>query len=149
MKIFKCLGALLICSLISTVSLQSCRQPNPILLHTEPLTATGSLLQTRVGKNFEIVLPSLGAHPRYHWVLKELSDERLVRVLEEKRAISEYLDRAAPADYAPNTIFSFEALASGNCQLVFAQALLSDEEQYSGVERHFEIQIEPDVVLVD
>ena len=119
----------------------ACRQPNPNLLSTELLTAAGSILQTQVGQSFEVVLPSLGANPRYRWVLKESESETLVRLTQEKQALSEYLNRTAPVGYAPNVIFVFETLTAGETELVFAQASLSDPEQYSGIERKFTLKI--------
>jgi len=130
--------------LLGCFPLQSCRQPNPTLLLTEPLSIDKSLLQTHVGKNFEIVLPSLGASPRYHWVLKEPLNEELISLKAEKPALSKYLNKTAPPDYAPNTIFVFTTLKEGQYKLIFAQASLSDPEHYSGVERSFEVQVKID-----
>jgi hypothetical protein len=109
----------------SPMLLQACNQPNPLILVTEPLTPDGTTLRALAGQRFEVVLPALGARPSHEWVLQPLQTETVAFV--ETRAARSVHPRQPPPDYVPNLIFVFEALKSGQTELVFVQEPLAED----------------------
>lgn len=116
---------LLLVLLASPLLLQACNQPNPLILVTEPLTPDGTTIRAVAGQRFEVVLPALGARPSHEWVLQPLQTET-VAFVETRAARSEH-PRQPPPDYVPNLIFVFEALKSGQSELVFVQEPLAED----------------------
>lgn len=116
---------LLLALLGSPLLLQACNQPNPLMLVTEPLTPDGTTLRAVAGQRFEVVLPALGARPSHEWVLKPLQTDTVAFI--ETRAARSVHPRRSPPDYVPNLIFVFEALKSGQSELVFVQEPLAED----------------------
>lgn len=110
---------ILLCGLLG-LSLPACRQPDPKFLPTEPLTLVDTGITAVVDQDFIVVLPSLGSKPSYKWVLQDGYDTKLLRFDGERDAASEFPE-GAPPTYAPNRVFMFKAIATGQTELLFAQ----------------------------
>lgn len=121
--------------------LLSCRQPNPAVLRTEPLTAEGTVIQAAADQPFEVVLQGLGANPSYKWVLQPGYDTALLRFEREREATSEYPSNPPPG-YAPNRVFEFTALKLGDTRLRFTQEPAREGIPAVSTERIFEIKIQ-------
>jgi len=119
----------------------ACNQPNRTVLKTPLLTPDNSQIQAINGRDFEVVLPSLGAGAQYQWVLQGGYDESLIQFSEEKEAPSEY-PAQAPLGYAPNRIFVFKTLAVGLTDLVFTQEPIGDQPAVT-TQRSFSVQVLP------
>lgn len=120
--------------------LTGCLQPQLNLLSTEPLTQPESTLQSTIGQKIQIVLPSTGAAPTYKWVLDEGYDKALLSLSGESQATNVYPSNP-PQGYAPNRIFSFEALARGRTDLNFSQQPLNAGTAPSSLKLHFTVEI--------
>lgn len=126
--------------LLGLALLTACTQPDPKLLKTEPLTTPDSTVQTTVGQTFQLVLPTLGATPAYKWVLDGDYDTRLVKLVSEADATNEFPVRPPPG-YAPNRLFTLQALALGRTRLTFSQQPLTSGTTAIDEKRSFPVEI--------
>ncbi len=119
----------------------ACNQPNRTVLKTPLVTPDRSQIQAINGRDFEVVLPSLGAGAQYQWVLQTGYDESTIQFSAEREAPSEFPAQAPPG-YAPNRIFTFKTLAVGQTDLTFEQAPLADQPPVT-TQRSFSVQVLP------
>lgn len=119
----------------------ACNQPNRTVLKTPLLTPNGSQIQAVNGRDFELVLPSLGADASYQWVLQTGYDQSLIELISEREAPSEYPAQAPPG-YSPNRIFVFKPLAVGQTELLFSQKPVADQPAVT-TQRRFQVQVLP------
>ena len=105
---------------LGVLELSACNIPDYGVLAVEPLTPNEARIEIAVGKRAEIVLPTPGVGSSYIWTFEELVTDAPLQFIEEKSATSLYPNRT-PEGYAPDRVFVFEALRSGEQILVFSQ----------------------------
>lgn len=141
MRKYLALGFL--CWGLSTVSLVSCNVPQYGVLEVEPLTPDQAIIETEVGRQIELVLPTPGVGSAYEWTFEALADNAPVRFIEEKAAMSRFPTRT-PENYEPDRIFVFEAVAAGTVSLVFSQTPRADAPEDTPVlevQRTFDLEV--------
>lgn len=138
------LFCLLIC--LSPLGLSACNVPQYGVLATEPLTPDQAIIQSTVGSEIELVLPTPGVGSLYEWSFDPLPDTAPVRFVEEKAATSRYPDRT-PENYAPDRIFVFTSVSIGTVKVTFKQRAKTAVEPGVGnvpdveVQRTFELEV--------
>lgn len=113
-----CLGLLVLI-------LSACNVPQYGVLEVPPLTPNEAVIQSTVGRQIELILPTPGVGSPYEWTFEALPEGAPVQFIEEKAATSRFPDRT-PANYAPDRLFVFEAVAAGQIALVFRQTPRAD-----------------------
>ena len=132
--------------LFSPLVLTACNVPQYGLLSAEPLTPDQAIIQSTVGNQIELVLPTPGVGSLYEWVFEPLPDNAPVRFVEEKSATSRYPDRT-PENYAPDRIFVFESVSTGTVKVTFKQQAKTTVEPGGDtapdleVQRTFELEV--------
>lgn len=141
MKKYLVLGTL--CWCFATVGLVACNVPQYGVLEVEPLTPDQAAIETEVGRQIELVLPTPGVGSAYEWTFEPLADNAPVRFIEEKAAMSRFPNRT-PENYEPDRIFVFEAVATGTVSLVFSQTPRADAPEDTPVlevQRTFDLEV--------
>ncbi len=141
MKKYLVLGALCLC--FATMGLVACNVPQYGVLEVEPLTPDQAVIETEVGRQVELVLPTPGVGSAYEWTFEALADNAPVRFIEEKAAMSRFPNRT-PENYEPDRIFVFEAVAPGTVSLVFTQTPRTDAPEDTPVlevQRTFDLEV--------
>jgi hypothetical protein len=132
--------------LLSPLSLSACNVPQYGVLSAEPLTPDQAIVQSTVGRQIELVLPTPGVGSPYEWSFEPLPENAPVRFVEEKAATSRYPERT-PENYAPDRIFVFESVAIGSLKVIFKQRPKAIAEPGVGsvsdidVQRTFELEV--------
>lgn len=140
MKTFVYLCLMLLCL---SGGLVGCNVPQYGVLEVEPLTPDQAIIETAVGRQIELVLPTLGAGSAYHWTFAPLPENAPVRFIEEKSALSRFPERT-PENYEPDRIFVFEAINSGDLTLVFSQTPRDDAPANTPIleiQRTFDLEV--------
>lgn len=106
--------------LLSPLVLSACNVPQYGVLPAEPLTPDQAIIQSVVGRQIELVLPTPGVGSSYEWAFEPLPDNAPVRFIEEKTATSRFPERT-PENYAPDRIFVFESVSIGTVKVTFKQ----------------------------
>lgn len=123
--------------------LVGCNVPQYGVLEVEPLTPDQAIIQTAVGRQIELVLPTLGVGSAYQWTFSDLPENAPVRFVEEKSALSRFPERT-PENYEPDRIFVFEAMNTGSLTLVFSQTPRDDAPANTPtleVQRTFDLEV--------
>lgn len=111
--------------LLLAPALTACNVPQYGLLSAEPLTPDQAIIQSTIGSQIELVLPTPGVGSPYVWAFDPLPENASVRFIEEKTATSRYPERT-PENYAPDRLFVFEAISLGTLKVTFKQQLKPD-----------------------
>lgn len=124
----------------------SCNVPQYGVLSAEPLTPDQAIIQSTIGRQIALVLPTLGVGSPYVWGFEPLPENAPVRFIEEKSALSRYPERA-PENYAPDRVFVFEAVSTGSLKVTFKQQLKAEDKPSVdngsdvGVQRTFQLEV--------
>ncbi len=118
----KYLKYVLMCGLLGLPVLSACNTPDFGVIAVEPLTPDQATIETTVGERVELVLPTPGVGSAYEWTFAPLPEDAPLTFIEEKSAASRFPNRT-PANYAPDRIFVFEALRSGELEILFSQTV--------------------------